>query len=492
MSSQPLIRRVASGVAWTYAAHLVGRLVVFGGLAVSAHVLSPRDFGLFGMAMTVVSFLEVIRGFGLQRALIYFAEHDQDDAVFNTGFVLTILSGLLLGGLLVLSAPAVADYFGVDEVGHYLYALAAYFVIGALGIVPDAVLRHRLDFSRRFWPETSAPLIRYAVAIGCALLGYGPWSLVAGQIAGMVVSVAVTFMMATWRPNLRFDPRAARQLLGYGWQMSVVDLLAAVTLNADYLFVGRFLGGDALGLYSLAFRLPDTTIVAVAYAVSQLLLPTYVKLGGAVETMRRGLVETTRYLGLALIPAATGVTVLAPVLVPVLFGAQWSESVPVVQLLALSALGRALVFAPGAIFAASGRPSYAVASEIVSTVVSVPLFYLAAQRNIGSVAAVQLISVIAYGLVKLTLVNRILALGWYQMMRPLAPALVASLVMAGALSVLLHLTADAPMPMVALGGVLVGAAIYGLAIWQLDVSALRQVRELMRGSGHRSQAVGAQ
>ncbi len=166
-NDRSILRRIVSGVAWTYVAHLGGRLAVFVGLALTARVLTPRDFGLFAMAMTVVSFLEIVRGFGLQRALIYFGGSEDSERVYSTGFVLTVALGCALAVLLFLLAPPLSVYFDAPEVQDYLYALAAYFAIGGLGIVPDAVMRQRLDFRGRFWPETSAPVARSASSTAC-------------------------------------------------------------------------------------------------------------------------------------------------------------------------------------------------------------------------------------------------------------------------------------------------------------------------------------
>jgi PST family polysaccharide transporter len=311
----------------------------------------------------------------------------------------------------------------------------------------------------------------------------GAWSLVIGQIGGMVVSVLFTFLGARWAPCMGFDAETARQLIGFGWQMSMVDLCSAIVLNADYLFVGRFLGAEDLGLYSLAFRLPDTTIVAVAFAVAQLLLPAYVKLGAAAMTLRSGFVETTRYLGMALVPATAGLIVLAPVLVEALFGPRWQHSAPLVQFLAASALIRALVFAPGAIFVSSGRPALAMASELWAVAVSVPLFYLAAQRDVLTVAAVQLLTAGAYGVVKLSLLKSLIGISWTSMARPLGPATLASLVMVVVLAAALRVPVQPGVAWLAVSGVVLGAIVYGLSLWLLDRRSILRVAEIIRGRG---------
>ncbi|MFN0070268.1 MAG: lipopolysaccharide biosynthesis protein [Chloroflexota bacterium] len=480
LMSDAFLRRIASGALWSYAALLGGRIIVFAGLALAARVLSPNEFGEFAMAMTVVSFLEVVRGFGMQRALIYFGGKSGSETVWSTGFSLSIGLGLALGGGLVAAAPMISEYYGVPAVRDYVMALSLYFVIGALGLVPDVVMRNRLDFRQRFLPETAAPMARYLLAVGCALLGYGAWSLVIGQVGGMIVNMLLTFWSARWTPRLGFDARTAKQLIGFGWQMSTVDLCAALTLNADYLFVGRFLGTENLGLYSLAFRLPDTTIVAVAFAVAQLLLPAYVRLGADPATLRTGFLETTRYLGMVLIPATAGLVLLAPALVDTLFGAPWQHAAPLVQLLAISALLRALVFAPGAVFVSAGRPSLAVFAELVCAGVSVPLFYLAAQRDVTTVAGVQVLSVAVYGAVKIGLLRTLIHVSWLDVVRPLWASAVATLTMSLALLMLAPAHDRLGSALYVLAGIVVGTFTYAATLWNLDRVSIVRVSALLR------------
>jgi O-antigen/teichoic acid export membrane protein len=175
--------------------------------------------------------------------------------------------------------------------------------------------------------------------------------------------------------------------------------------------------------------------------------------------------------------------VLAPVLVEALFGPRWQHSAPLVQFLAASALIRALVFAPGAIFVSSGRPALAMASELWAVAVSVPLFYLAAQRDVLTVAAVQLLTAGAYGVVKLSLLKSLIGISWTSMARPLGPATLASLVMVVVLAAALRVPVQPGVAWLAVSGVVLGAIVYGLSLWLLDRRSILRVAEIIRGRG---------
>jgi hypothetical protein len=119
-------------------------------------------------------------------------------------------------------------------------------------------------------------------------------------------------------------------------------------------------------------------------------------------------------------------------------------------------------------------------SEVLATAVSVPLFYLAAQRDVHTVAVVQIVSVGLYGLFRMTQLRQVIDLTWWHAIRPLGTSLVASLVMLGALILTVSLLEPLGAGWSVVLNVLIGAATYGLAIWKLDAFAIRRVANLLR------------
>lgn len=478
MTEARLDTRIAGGVLWSHAAQAVGLLIVFAGLTALARVLTPHDFGLFAMAMTAVTFFEVMRDFGLRPALLYFGRDDGAEPVFDTGFVLAVGVGMALTTVLLLLAPLAGVFYDSPEVTTLMEALSVYFLIAGIGEVFDIVLRWRLDFRRRFWPEAGAPFARYSTAIILALQGYGVWSLVGGQLVGIALAVSLSVLLSGWRPGLRFRSATARKLLGYGWKMSAVQLLSGVILNLDYVLVGRFLGSSELGVYTLAFKLPDMAIVAMAYAFSNLLLPAYARVGDDPAKFRVSFLHALHYLTLTLGPVAAGLAVLAPLLVPWLFGDQWAAAIPVLQLLAIASFFRGVVFSAGAAFLAAGRPDLLLLAQAIWATVLSGGFYAAAQVDIIAVAAIQIPAVLIDVGVKFALACRLLALDWRDLLRTILPPSLAIVPMVLALVALLNLLAGLPPGFVVMAGVAIGATVYGLAVYILDPSAVQHARGL--------------
>ncbi len=467
--------RAASGAMWTYAAYAVGRVLVFVGLAVVARLLRPEDLGLFGMAAVGIYLLEGTYDFGLRRGLVYFGGHGGIPALLRTGFALALGLGVVISGLLLALAPLAAMFFGDPRVLVLMQPLSVYFGIACLGVVPDALLQQRLAFDRRFWPSVAAPAGRYLIAIPLAVVGFGAWSLVWGQLIGVSLEVVLLLVLSHWRPRVGWSRTAARRLIAYASQVSVLEWLAALGLNLDYVLVGHFLGGAVLGLYVLAFKLPDTTIGAAGYVGSRVLLPAFLELGERDLSVGSGLIQALRLMTPILVPLTAGLSLLAPQIVLVVFGEQWTEVVPVVQLLAVAACLSGLLQSIGAAFLAAGQPRKIIAAQAAWLSVLVPALYFAAQVSIVAVAAAHVVGMLAFASVKVALVPSVLRLHPRALGRAVAPTLCATAAMVATLLLFLHAAESLSSVYLVAAGFALGAATYAAALWVFDRSLIGQL-----------------
>ena len=70
------------------------------------------------------------------------------------------------------------------------------------------ILRRNLDFRRKIVPDLGRAIVKGVVSIGAALWGFGVWSLVWGQMAGVLTAVLLSWTVVPWRPTFHFH-RAA-------------------------------------------------------------------------------------------------------------------------------------------------------------------------------------------------------------------------------------------------------------------------------------------
>jgi PST family polysaccharide transporter len=126
--------------------------------------------------------------------------------------------------------------------------------------------------------------------------------------------------------------------------------------NVDTATVARAFGVTQLGFYQTAFALPEELRSRMALAVQRVLFPAYALVQSDHSAFQSGVLRSIRLLATMIVPMGVGMAVLAEPIVRVLYGDQWLAVVPLLQIVAIVGIVRALQAPLGDIYKAKGRP----------------------------------------------------------------------------------------------------------------------------------------
>jgi lipopolysaccharide exporter len=457
-------RRAFTGFLWAGASYAGGKILVFLATLVLARLLVPSEFGLVAFALAVIYYLEYVTDLGLGAALIYRSDAE-DPRVSSTAFWIGVLGAVVLFAASWLAAPLLADVGPGDAVVPLFRVLALQFLFSALGKAHEYRLRRSLQFRKLFWPELAGGLAKGGLSVVLAVAGAGAWSLVIGQLAGTLTQSVGLWIVHPFRPRLAISRQHVAPMMRFGLGIVAVGLLGQGAKNFDYVVVGGKLGAAALGVYYLAFRLPELVIVSGFRVANDVLFPFYARLrDGRVEgddDLRRGYLRTIRLGAMVAWPAALGMAALALPLVLTLYGERWRGAAAPMAFVAIWAGLASLASMPGAVFKALGRSWLLTATGVMQIAILFPAIWFAAPYGITAVAASQ----VAEKTVSLALLGvitgRVLGVPWYAAFTAGAPALGLSALMAA----VLYALATALSPGVALAvGIPLGAVVYLLLL----------------------------
>jgi len=236
--------------------------------------------------------------------------------------------------LVLLSGPA-AHFFHQPQLATILRFLAISFFLGALSVVPMALLSRAMEFRKLAFAQTLGAICATAVAIGMALAGGKVAALVAANlVASFATSIAV-WILSPLRVMAVFRVADARRILSFGLNLTGSHLLNYFSRNADNVLVGRFLGSTPLGYYQMAYTLMAYPLQNFGMTVYQVVYPALSNFSDDHERLRAAYLRTSRLIALITFPAMLGLAVTAQPFVRLFLGPKW---LPVAGLL--------LVFAP--------------------------------------------------------------------------------------------------------------------------------------------------
>jgi PST family polysaccharide transporter len=460
-ADQPLPRSLrgsaTSGMVWQGASYLFGKVAVLVTTLVLARLLVPEDFGLVALAMVFITYADAVADLGVAQALVYLPRTAR---TARAALLSALGFGLLLAGGAVLGAPLIAALFAEPDVAPLIRLLSLTLLAGALASVPEALMRRDLEFRR-----LSAAAVLRSTAIGIvsvvlAVQGWGAEALIWGTVAGAAVHVVATWLLVPARPDARIwrtDVASLRAVLGFGLPAAGGMLLAKLIFDIDYLIVGRELGTEALGYYTMGFRIPELLIINVFFVVSSVTFPLYSRARNDPPRLQRGYLSSVRIQATYGLCAGLGTAAVAPVLVPVLLGDGWGPAVGALVPLAVYAALRSLGAGANDVYKALGRPGLSVQISLLRLVVLVPLLLYATRWGFTGVAWAQAGAAAAFVVLMQGVALRVLGLRWRRLLESVAAPLAAGLATGAAALAVTLLVPGADALVLALA-VLAGAA----------------------------------
>ena len=476
MNEAHLRAKMLRGVSWTAISQVLTQLVTFATTVILARLLVPADFGVVGMAALYTGLVLVLGQIGMGAALIHRQDVSQIelDTVFWTGLGVATSVALLS----VVLAPLGGWFFRSALVVTVIRVASAAYILDALGAVQRVLMNKEMQFDRLARTEVGAASAYAAVAMGLALAGFGVWAIVLGQLVRSVVEMVLLWWVEPWRPRLRFSAESFRGLFGFGarvWAFSFVDYARE---NVDNLAVGRLLGATQLGFYAFAYNTANLPRRQVQNVVGRVTFPAFAKAQNDNVVLRRTYIKVIRYISLIVFPLQAGLAVVAPQVVPMVYGEKWMAAVVPLQLLCGAQMLYSLGSTVGSVYLAKGRPDLQLRFGLVALVWLATVVLVVAHLGIVAVAAGILFYTVGSLLVGQALANPLIELRMIDYLKALIPAAVGSATMAAAVTAFRFLTLDsgliAPVPWV-VSAIALGAAVYVAAVALFRVPEVDEV-----------------
>lgn len=476
-SSSDLAQQTIDGVLWSYLSFFGGKVLTFLSTIILARLLLPEQFGLVGYCLIAIQYLDIMNSAGINTSLI--AQRENVEQAANAAFVGNILLGIASFGLTWAIAPAIADFFKAPEIVPVFRLLSLSLPISGLGMVPDTLLQRHLRFRTRLIPEIGKTFTKGSVSIILAWLGMGVWSLVWGQLTSILAGTVLAWILAGWRPTWRFNTKTTLEVAIYGSNIVVLELVGAFRNNVDYLLVGRILGAAALGYYTMSYRIPEMLIRSLNIVVGRVSLPVMAIAQMDRDQMRSFYFSYLRHISMIVFPISVGLSITAPIFVPLFLSPKWNPAVTPTMLISLALGIAAMSYIPGVFYKAIGKPEMLLRLNFIKVPLTVFFLWYSTRWGISGVAAGQIATCLISVSIDMLTINHIMRYSTKDLFRALAPTFFSALVMGIALWIVLRLTLFSGLFEFILV-VLTGILIYITMLWWVGREMIQAGIDLFR------------
>jgi O-antigen/teichoic acid export membrane protein len=346
-----LTSRVQAGVIWntisvasTYLLGLVRSVIM-------ARFLLAEDFGLFGMALTVVTGLAALSNIGLDISVIKakFKDDAQLAKHLDTLWTVDLIRRLLLGLLMLALALPAAKFYGEPRVAQLLLVLSVLPLIQGFQNIGLMIHRRGVHFQKIVWLELSTNLLTAIATIALVLWTRNVWALVLSQLVSALIGVALSYVFHAYRPRPRLDKRSVSIALDFGKYAFVMGVLGYIMSMADNVLIGRLYSAALLGTYVIAYNLAVLPLHGVGNAIVNVTFPAYAEIaGGELKRLERAFVRVFAVSSILLTLTTALLLLLGEEIVVFLYGSKWRAAGTILRILALLVFckGHAMLVSP--------------------------------------------------------------------------------------------------------------------------------------------------
>jgi len=352
-ASSEFKRKSVRGGAITVFGQAFSLALQIGTTVVLARLLSPTDYGLQTMVLTLTSFLSLFKDAGLSVATVQREKLDQDQ--ISTLFWINIAMGAVLTVIVAACGPFLAKFYKEPRLLWLTVASASAFFFNSLGVQHRALLGRAMRFSTNVKIDILCGTVGAVIAVAMAAQGFGYWALICQTISLPIVGTAGAWIAMPWMPGRpRWTPEL-RSMVRFGGTVTLNSLVVYIAYNTEKILLGRFWGAASLGIYTRAYQLATLPVQQLTSAVHTVAFSMLSRMQGEAQRLQRAYLKTQSIIVSLTIPVVIASALFAREIVVVMLGQKWIEAVPVFRLLAPTVLVFALVNPFSWLLQATGR-----------------------------------------------------------------------------------------------------------------------------------------
>jgi O-antigen/teichoic acid export membrane protein len=379
-----LRQQATKGIVWSAAQTWGARVISFLITLVLARLVSPDDFGLIAFAIVFINFAQIFLDQGFGDAIVQCSNLERKH--LDTAFWINVFTGSLLTIIGLLASQPLEQLFNKPQLAPVISLLSFNFLIGSLNSVQQALLKRKLAFKSLAIRSLIATFVSGVVAIIMAFQGFGVWSLVAKMLLNNIVGVIVLWRVSDWRPGINFSLKHLKEIYKFGINIIGSNFVDFFNRNSDNFLIGYFLGTTALGYYSLAYNLLSVLTELLITVPNAVTFPVFSRLQDDITRMKQAFYEITQLQSIFAFPIFLGMLVLAPEVVILLYGQNWTQSIPVVQVLMLMGILFSIFYFYGNVINAVGKPAWRFRILTLASILNVIGFAISVRWGIIAVA----------------------------------------------------------------------------------------------------------
>lgn len=296
-----------------------------------ARLLFPEDFGTFATIQFVITILMVLTDLGLGVSLIQKKGPITLKEV-NSALLIQYVLSIFIVLVTWFAAPIISAYFDLGEKGIQLLRLTSLSIILLpIDSIGSAVLERSLQYNKLVISEVIELVLGLITTIFLALLGFGIYSLVYGNLVSRLGAAITSFYFAKMQFGFNFSLTSLKNLLKFGIPFQSNTFLSLLSGPIILLYLSKQVGVEDLGYFQFA-----SGLIVLPLAFSEIVNRVIFPLGSRIQVNDKHLKivieKAIALVSVTTVPIMAFEIVSVPSLIHFIYTDKWVPAIPAIYI----------------------------------------------------------------------------------------------------------------------------------------------------------------
>ncbi len=385
------LKKIFKGTAITFLGIFLGKILTFITRIIIARSISPSEYGIFSLALTIQNILATIGiiglGEGVNRFIAYYYEKEPEKAstIISSSIKIALFWSTAIGTLAFVFASQIANFFSKPALiwPIQIFAISVPFTVLSTLIV--AIFRGFGEIEIRAWfKEILLSAIKLALTALAVLSGLAFKGIIYAQVISFV-SIAIVLIIVLWRKKREFIirrklPSASplmKELLRFSLPIFGMGAVGIIITWTDTFMLGYFKAAKDVGLYNVALPLSQiigTMLHSLNFAYTPIATSLYAQ--NALQEIKRLYVVLTKWVFSLAFPLTFILLFFPRETLAFFFGSRYENASLALQLLTIGFLTNVIAGPNNSTLLVYGRSELLFANSTLAANTNVVLNYL--------------------------------------------------------------------------------------------------------------------
>lgn len=479
--------KVANATKWSTITEILAKLITPITNLILARILAPEAFGILATVTMVTSFADMLTDAGFQKYLIqhnFLSKKDLHKSA-NVAFITNFSISFVAWVFIAIFRNPIASFLGNDGLGLAVAIASMQIPITALSSIQMALYKRTFDFKTLFYRRIISIIIPFIVTIPLALLGLDYWSLIIGTLAGQIANAIILTVKSEWKPKLFFDFKILRKMFSFSIWTLIDSIVIWLCSYIDVFIIGHIFNSYYLGLYNNSINIVNAVMNVITSAIMPVLLAGLSRYQDNEKEYNNLLFKMQRIMSYLLIPMGVGIFLYKDLVTNILLGDGWQEASTIIGITSLMVpLMVLLSHCISTCYVSKGKPKLSILAQLLYLVPLVPLAIYVANIGFWEYVYVRQLFRIELAIVNLLILNYIIKIPAFTMLKNLIKPLIATGIMT-AVAMLLKSISDSMAWSIC--SIIICIIIYFAILYKIDKEAINEIKNRFLKKGKRAQ-----